>query len=70
MGKAAKAHRKKVQARNRKVQEVGNQMRNEARKRNAMLKDMQEFEGLSQQKEGFIPLFGSDTSLDKEIDIV
>lgn len=70
MGKAAKAHKKKVQARNRKIQEFGNQMRNEAKKRNAMLKDMQNFEGLNQPVEGFTPLFGSDTTLDKDIDIV
>lgn len=70
MGKAAKAHRKKVQARNRKIQQFGNQMRNEARKRNAIRKDMQEFEGLEQPIEGFTPLFGHDPSMDKDIDIV
>lgn len=70
MGKAAKAHRKKVQARKRQIEEFGNRMRNEARKRNAILQDMQSFEGLNQPTEGFTPLFGSDTSLDRDIDIV
>lgn len=70
MGKAAKAHRKRVQARNRKIEALGNRFRNEARKHNAMLQDMQSFEALNQPTEGFTPLFGSDTRIDKEVDII